>query len=231
MPVDRQMQKAVLDELDWAPRIVAAHIGVTAADGVVTLTGHVDDIDQKLAVEAAVARIRGVRAVVEEIQIAPPSITRMDDDTIAMAAVDRLDWNAAIALGRMHVMVEKGWITLTGIAGSDLDRQAAIDKIKDLNGVVGVSDQIVLEPKVDGDAVQINILNALHRSGTLDPKQIQVAIDGGDIRLTGRVAHLEEWLMAAAIAQAAPGASLVINEIHIGKPVVAVMHGVCDVGG
>ena len=48
MSKDSELKKAVLDELSWEPSVDAAHIGVTANAGVVTLTGHVDNYTHKL---------------------------------------------------------------------------------------------------------------------------------------------------------------------------------------
>ena len=66
MPVDNQLQQAVLAELGWDPSVNAAHIGVTANAGVVTLTDHVETYAEKHAAETSACRVRGINAVAEE---------------------------------------------------------------------------------------------------------------------------------------------------------------------
>jgi len=69
---DRELQESVMAELGWEPSIDAAHIGVAANAGVVTLTGHVQSFPQKVAAERAAARVKGVQAVAEEIEVKLP---------------------------------------------------------------------------------------------------------------------------------------------------------------
>jgi len=79
---DSQLQQAVLAELEWEPSVNPAHIGVTANAGVVTLTGHVDDYMQKHAAETAAGRVKGVRAVAEELEVKLPYEVKRGDEQI-----------------------------------------------------------------------------------------------------------------------------------------------------
>ena len=74
MESDIQIQKDVIDQLEWAPFINASEIGVAVKNGVVTLSGQVDSSAKKLAAENAAKKVAGVRAIAEEIQIgvSPP---------------------------------------------------------------------------------------------------------------------------------------------------------------
>ena len=92
MSQDTMLQDAVLAELVWEPSIIAGHIGVTANDGVVTLSGHVNSYVQKQTAESAARRVKGVKSVAEEIDVRLPFDVKHDDD-IARAAVDRLSWD------------------------------------------------------------------------------------------------------------------------------------------
>jgi BON domain len=81
MTEDRQLQEAVLAEFTWEPSVTAAHIGVIARNGIVTLTGHVENFAEKHAAERATARVKGVKAVVEELTVKlHPSMVRSDED-------------------------------------------------------------------------------------------------------------------------------------------------------
>ena len=114
MTSDSDLKKAILDELNWEPSVESAHIGVTAKNGVVSLTGNVDAYGQKSAAERAASRVKGVKAVVENIEVKISSDYQRDDEDIAAAAVDRLGWNSSIPEDAVKVKVEGGWVTLSG---------------------------------------------------------------------------------------------------------------------
>ena len=95
MSQDSKLQQAVLSELDWEPSVTAAHIGVTARGGVVTLTGHVESFIEKHAAETAARRVKGVKAVAEEIEVKLPFQRKRGDDDIAAAAIERLSWDSS----------------------------------------------------------------------------------------------------------------------------------------
>jgi osmotically-inducible protein OsmY len=111
---DSQLQRAVIAELGWEPSVDSAHIGVTAHAGVVTLNGHVRNFSQKLAAEKAVGRVKGVKAVAEEIEVKLPFDVERDDEDIASAAIERLAWDSSVPRDAVKVRVEKGWVTLSG---------------------------------------------------------------------------------------------------------------------
>src|ERR1700712_5652779 len=125
MTMDKTLQSNVLAELGWEPSVTAAHIGVTAKDGVVTLTGHVQNYMEKHAAEKAAGRVKGVRAVAEEIEVRLPFEARKSDDKTAAALVQRLDWNVSVPDEVVKVKVEKGWVTLTGKVEWQYQRAAA----------------------------------------------------------------------------------------------------------
>ena len=108
MTHDSELQKAVLAELDWEPSVTAAHIGVTAKAGVVTLTGHVESYVEKYAAETAARRVKGAKAVAEELEVRLPSDIERDDGDIAAAAVDRLAWDVSVPKDSVKIKVEIG---------------------------------------------------------------------------------------------------------------------------
>jgi len=215
MPLDKQLQQAVLAELDWEPSVVAAHIGVTANAGVVTLTGHVETFAEKHAAETAALRVRGVKAVAEDIQVELPFERIHGDDDIAAAAVERLAWDTSVPAGMITVKVEQGWMTLTGQVPWFFQKQAAAQDVGRLHGVTGLSNQIVVRPVVDVFDISTKIRLALHRSWLLDTENVTVRADGGHIRLTGTVHSPHDRQVAWMTAWAAPGAISVENDIAI----------------
>ena len=114
MSHDSQLQQAVLAELNWEPSVTAANIGVTAKSGVVALTGHVGSYVEKYAAETAARRVKGVKAVAEELEVRLPSDIERDDADIAEAALDRLAWDASVPNDTVKIKVESGLVTLTG---------------------------------------------------------------------------------------------------------------------
>jgi osmotically-inducible protein OsmY len=212
---DSQLQKAVIAELGWEPSVDSAHIGVSAHDGVVTLNGHVQNFSQKLAAEKAVARVKGVKAVAEEIEVKLPFDTERDDEDIAAAAVERLAWDSSVPGDAVKVRVEKGWVTLSGKVDWHYQKEAAAHDIGALHGVVGVSNQILINPTVDAQDVAADITHALHRSWYYDPNTIKVTAQGGKIKLTGNVTTWNARDLAETTAWSAPGATSVENDIRV----------------
>ena len=161
--------------------MTAAHIGVTVHDGVVTLTGHVTNFVEKHLAEAAVGRVKGVKAVVEEIEVRLPFDHQRGDEEIAAAAVTRLEWDISIPNSAIKAKVENGWLTLFGQVDWHYQKEAAAWDVRGLRGVVGVSNQITIKPKADEPNLGDNILHALHRTWFFDPKTITVTEDGGKV--------------------------------------------------
>jgi osmotically-inducible protein OsmY len=214
MSRDKDLKQAVLAELDWEPSIVAAHIGVAAEDGVVTLSGHVDNYPAKSAAEAAAGRVKGVKAIAEEIEVRLPDNVKRSDEEIAAAAIERLAWNGSLPRGVVKVTVEKGWVTLAGQLEWHFQREQAASEVRTLSGVIGVSDEMIIKPKLNAANISEDISRAVHRSW-YDRKTIQVTAEGGRIELSGSVNSRRDRAEAEMAAWAAPGATSVENNITI----------------
>ncbi len=215
MSSDSDLKKAVLDELSWEPSVNAAHIGVTARAGVVTLTGHVENYTHKIGAEKAASRVKGVRAVAEEIEVKLPFDIKRSDEDIAAAAIERLIWNSTIPDDAVMVKVQQGWVTLTGTVDWNFEKEAAGQDIRALSGVIGVSNQVMVKPVVSASHVKNEIEHALHRSWYYDPDTIRVAAQGGKITLTGAVSTWNARRLAGSAAWSAPGATSVENDITV----------------
>jgi osmotically-inducible protein OsmY len=215
MSNDTHLQLSVLAELEWEPSITAAHIGVAANGGIVTLTGQVESYAQKHAAEAAVRRVKGVLAVAEELEVQVPFERKRDDSDIAAAIVDRLAWDVSVPRDAIKVGVEGGWVTLTGEVGWNYQRKAAEQDVRRLHGVVGVSNQVSLKARVNTANISSDISCALHRSFFPDPDAITVTAEGGKVRLTGNVHSWHARQVAAETAWGAPGAVDVENLLAV----------------
>src|SRR4030095_16842013 len=113
-PSDEQIQRDVLAELKWDARLQPNEVGVIVKDGIVTLTAWVDSYSKKWAAEEAVHRVRGVKAVANEIEVRLPSTAERTDADIAAAVVRALEWDAFVPIEKLDVTVSKGWVTLKG---------------------------------------------------------------------------------------------------------------------
>jgi osmotically-inducible protein OsmY len=219
MKPDTQLQRDVLEALRWEPGIDATHVGVTAKEGVVTLTGSVPVYAHKFAAERTARGVHGVRAVVNDIGI-PLSGARVHADAdMAEAALHALKWDAAVPEDRINVTVRDGWITLDGTVERQHEKEAATEVVRRFLGARGVTNSIVVKPaaavKVNGADVRAGIESALRRSATVDSKRIKVEVHDGAVRLQGSVHSYVELEEAERVAWAAPGVSRVENRLEI----------------
>ena len=215
MSQDSQLQRFVLAEINWEPSLAAGHIGVVANEGIVTLSGHVDSYAKKLAAETAARRVKGVKAVAEEIEVRLPFDTRRSDEDIAAAAVDRLAWNVSVPKDSVSVKVENGWVTLSGQVDWWYQKDAMERDIRPLHGVRGLSNQTVIKPRVNTANLSDDITHALHRSWFFDADQVHVRAEGGAVVLSGTVHSSYERQVAARTAWSAPGATSVENDLTV----------------
>jgi osmotically-inducible protein OsmY len=207
--IDQALKQRVLDELAWQPGVDEAHIGVTVRGGVVTLTGQVGSYAEKCIAERAAARVIGVRAIAEELEIRYASGTGLDDD-IARQALDVISWDIAVPNDRVKIRIENGWVTLSGDVDWRFQKQAAEADICNLFGVMGVSNAIEIRPKTQVSDVEERIKAAFHRSAEFEAENIVVTLDGRTVTLTGQVGSYHARTLAAETAWSAAG----VTQVH-----------------
>jgi osmotically-inducible protein OsmY len=212
---DAQLQRDVLDELDWEPSVDAAQIGVTAKDGVLALTGHVPVYAKKHTAEEVARRVHGVRGVANEIEVRPTDAHLRDDEDIAAAAVHALKWNAQVPDEKLQVTVEEGWIRIEGNVEHQFQKLAADRLVRHLHGARGVTNEILVAPQEATTEIAAGIAAAFRRSAVLDSGKLSVEVDGSNVTLTGDVRSHSERDEAERTAWAAPGVRRVENCVTV----------------
>jgi len=215
MKSDTQLQKDVIEELRWDPRVKDAEIAVAVKDGVVTLAGSVDSYAQKYAAERAVERVTGVRAIADELKVRAEGPMERSDTDIAHAVVNALKWDIEVPDDRITAEVENGWVTLRGEVDWNYQKTAAERAVRYLTGVKGVSNLITVKPKVSATEVKEKIEAALKRHAELDAKRITVETHGNRVVLKGEVHSWMERSAAETAAWAAPGVADVEDRLVV----------------
>jgi osmotically-inducible protein OsmY len=215
MRSDKDLRKDVLAELEYEPSIDARDIGVIVKDGVVTLNGAVTSYFEKWKAERAAERVVGVRAVANEIEVRLPGESRRTDADIAAAAVNALRWNTLVPFDKIKVTVDNGWVSLKGEVNYKYQKETAEHAVRNLTGVVGVSNLIVIKPSVSSTEVKRKIEDALERMAQVDAQKIQVETTDGQVVLKGSVRSWAEREEAEKAAWRAPGVAYVEDQIRI----------------
>ena len=215
MKTDTQLQQDVIAELKWEPSVNAAQIGVEVKNGIVTLAGHVSTYAEKWNAERAAQRVSGVTALAVEIDVKLSGSSKRTDADIAGSVKDTLQWTSSLSKDSVKVMVESGWVTLSGEVGWEYQRRAAVNGVRYLTGVTGVSNQIALKPGVSVSAVKSDIEAALKRRAKADAQMISVEVRGADVTLTGTVHSWSERDLARNTAWGTPGVRNVVDHMTI----------------
>lgn len=214
MKTNEDLQRDVQNAIKWEPLLHAAEIGVTAKDGVISLTGTVDSYAKKLEAEHATKNVAGVKAVVEKIEITG-SWAKITDSEIAMEVLNALKSDWQVPNEKVKVKVEKGWITLEGELSWNYQKEAAEKSINNLTGVKGVTNDITIKPDKHDALEQKDVEDALERNWSINTNDITVKVSGTKVTLTGSVSSWYQKNEAGRIAWMTPGISSVDNELEI----------------
>jgi osmotically-inducible protein OsmY len=215
MKSDAEIRDDVINELQWDPQISDPEaIGVAVVDGAVTLTGHTSSYAEKLAAARAAERVYGVKAVANNLKVKLSGSPR-DDSDIARAIAHVLEWNVQVPEGKVHARVENGWVTLEGEVDYDFERREVERMVRQVRGVIGVTNSITIKPPASPERVQSMIEETFKREAEVDARHIKVEVSDHTAKLYGHVHSLKEANAATAAAAAAPGVARVESHLVV----------------
>ena len=215
MKTDSQLQHDVMEELKWEPGVDHERIGVSAVNGVVALSGTVGSYAEKLLAEKTVRRVKGVRAVAEDLQVRFVWQPKKSDADIAKRAADILEWDPLVPKDQINVTVEDGVVRLSGKVDWNYQRDLAAEDAAKITGVVRIDNWIEVAPPVTTVDIRDRIEQAFERQADLEAEKITVRAQGGKVTLTGKVSSWSKRNLAERAAWAAPGVTQIEDKLIV----------------
>jgi osmotically-inducible protein OsmY len=212
---NRELQDHIQNALAWEPSVDAGEIGVSVDEGIVTLRGDVHTYAEKATAERVALRVYGVKAVANDLEVRIEGIGKRTDTEIAQAAVNALTWTTTVPKDAVTVTISNGWLVLKGTVDWQYQKDAAARTVRDLMGVRGVTNEIVLKPHVRAGDVQATIEAAFRRSAEIDARRVNVSVHDGQVILSGNVHSWAERDEARRAAWAAPGVTGVDDRLAV----------------
>jgi osmotically-inducible protein OsmY len=213
---DSEIKQSVLQELKWDTRVSETEVGVEVDAGVVTLTGTVNSWAKKMAAEEASHRVIFVLDVANDINVKSPISAGRTDTDIAHAVRHALEWDVFVPDHSIRSTVAKGWVTLEGDVQFWSQRVAAENAVRNLAGVNGISNGIVVHPaSVTPVEVKNAIEEALKRHSEREAKRIKLDVTDGRVSVSGSVHSWVERETVLGAARGTPGVRWVEEHLRI----------------
>lgn len=214
MKTNAELQTDVQNAIKWEPLLHSAEIGVTVKDGVVSLTGEVDSYTKKMEAENAAKKVIGVKALIEKIEVKIPSIWSKTDSEIVDEILKAFKKTWSLPKDKVTVKVENGWVSLGGELPWNYQRENARKAVRYLSGVKGVTNNIKIKSESHDAIEKRDVENAL-RWSSIDDSDINVAVTGTTVTLSGTAKTWYQRDEAERIAWKTPGIWHVNNELEI----------------
>jgi osmotically-inducible protein OsmY len=215
MRSDSDIRRDVEDELRWDPDVDDTDIAVNVNNGIVTLAGFIRSYVQKYQAEAAAKRVAGVVGIVNDIEVRLPDIDERPDPEIVRDAIARIKSELPYSWEGIRVIARNGWLTLEGEVEWNYQRERAEEAVRRVRGIKGITNDIVVKPRVAPTEIRRKIEEALRRAAEVDASRISVEAVGSEVILRGTVRSWAERQEAERAAWSAPGVAKVDNRIIV----------------
>ena len=215
MKTNSELQTDVQNAIKWEPLLNDTEISVSAEDGIVALTGIVDNYVKKIVAENTSKKVIGVKALVEKIDVKIPNSSRKTNTEIANEVLNSLKSNSAIPIDKITVKVEDGWVTLGGELMWNYQKEAAKKSVDNLMGVRGITNNIIIKSETNNIIEQKAIENAIDRNWDINDWDIHVKVSGKQVILSGTVKSWYQKDEAERICWNTPGISEVDNDLEV----------------
>ncbi len=212
---DKELQASVAEELSYNPSVDAAHLVVSANDGVVTLSGDVTSLPERHAAKRAAMRVSGVKALADDMVVRNPGASGTKDSDLAESANRMLKAAVDVPVDKVKASVRDHAVTLSGTVTWQFQRQAAARAVMYLRGVTAVANAISLASTAPVSEMKSAIEAAVARNSQLDFHKITVDVDGGEVTLRGTVRSCAERRQAEYVAWSAAGVTRVSNDLAV----------------
>lgn len=213
---DAEIKQLVSDELKWDTRVKDTDVGVEVDNGVVTLTGTVSSYGERQAAQRAAHRVAGVLDVANDIQVKVPGSPGHTDTELAQFVRHALEWDVFVPEQRIATTVSDGWVTLEGEVVNWNQRDAAERAIRNLAGLVGVVNNLVVSSSAFAGDIRSAIESALNRHAAREASHLNVEVHGGRVTLRGSVGSFAEKKAVLGAARGTKGVKNIIDQLRIG---------------
>nr|WP_315250704.1 BON domain-containing protein [uncultured Flavobacterium sp.] len=215
MKTDEVLQQNVMHGLKWEPLITNCNLTVISNNGIITLTGSVDNYTKKTQAENVIRKIAGVKSVINKIDVIINSWEEKKDIEIISKILTIFRWNWNTLNDTIKVKVINGWVTLSGEVEWNYQKEAAKEAVIKLIGVKGVSNNITIKSQSDNKIDSTTLKLAIQNHLALDSKNIEIEVSDSKITLKGTVDSWCQKELAERIAWKARGVINIDNELMI----------------
>jgi osmotically-inducible protein OsmY len=219
MTQNEDLRKNIIDAITWEPLLHGSSINAEVMNGVVTLTGLVDSYPKKMEAEKVAKTLNGVKAIVENINVADQTTwNKIDDVTLADTVIKTLEWNWKVPKEKIKITVERGWVTMEGQLNWNYQKEEALSALLNIQGVQGITNKIEIIPLLTIPLQKRIIEQHISKSWALQSCDVRVEVYGTNVSLIGTVGSIYQKEEAGRIAWSTFGISALENKLLIKKP-------------
>jgi osmotically-inducible protein OsmY len=220
--MDRKIEDAAKASYNYRT-VLDNHVKVKAHDGIVTLTGTVQDKDEKALAVDTVENLPGVTSVRNEIEI-KSAYPEKSDAWMAFKIRSRLLVKANVSATSTTVDVKDGVVMLGGTADNDAQKELTSVYAKEIDGVKSVKNDITVTAppanrtageKMDDASITSQVKYALLTHKSTSMLQTKVTTVDGVISITGEASSAAEKSLVTKLAQDVRGSKSVTNNMTV----------------